>query len=305
MADKAVNRICVIFNPIAKGEGARRFREHLEALGDTCVRKPTQCAGDARRLGAEAAREGFDTIVAAGGDGTINEVVNGIGDENAFARARFGVLPLGTVNVFARELRIPAQFDAAWDIIRHGSEIQLDLGQTDFTQNNRPARRYFVQMAGAGYDAQAITLANWEYKKRIGVLAYFIAGLQALCRKQPPIHVECGAEKFPAQLVLVGNGRFYAGSFALFPRADLQDGLLEVTAFPKIGVTQLLRLGCGLLFNRLYTWGGARHLQVKELRLSSAEPVPFHVEGENTGALPVQFSVRPRALRILVNNATI
>jgi YegS/Rv2252/BmrU family lipid kinase len=253
-------------------------------------------------LGAEAVREGFDTIVAAGGDGTINEVVNGIGDENGFARVRFGVLPLGTVNVFAREVRLPTQFDAAWEIIRNGQETQIDLGLTEYSQSGSPARRYFVQMAGAGYDAQAIALANWEYKKRIGALAYFVAGLQALRLSLHAMQVDCAGETFPAQLVIVGNGRFYAGSFPLFPMADLRDGLLEVTAFPKISVARLMRVGCGLMCNRLYTWGGARHFQVRELRLTSTQPVAFHVEGENTGTLPVRFSIVPRALRLLVRN---
>jgi diacylglycerol kinase family enzyme len=228
-----------------------------------------------------------------------------MGDENGFTRTRFGVLPLGTVNVFARELRLPTQFDAAWEIVRNGEEMQIDLGQTDFTENGRPQRRYFVQMAGAGYDAQAIALANWEYKKKIGALAYFVAGVQALCRKLPDFQVDCGGKKFPAQLVLVGNGCFYAGSFRLFPLADLQDGVLEVTVFRNINFGRLLRVGCGLLCNRLYTWGGARHFQIQELRLSSSEPVAFHVEGENAGTLPVHFSIRPRALRMLVKGVSI
>jgi diacylglycerol kinase family enzyme len=76
--------------------------------------------------------------------------------------------------------------------------------------------------------------------------------------------------------------------------------MLEVTAFPKIGVVPLLRLGCGLLFNRLYTWGGARHLRVKELRIASQSPLVFHVEGENAGTLPVRFSVLPGVLRMIV-----
>src|SRR5262245_9104742 len=108
-ATKAPNqwavRICVIFNPAARGEKARRFRRHLDDIASECTFKQTAAAGDARKLAAEAVAEGFDVVVAAGGDGTLNEVLNGVGDvPDGFQRTRLGLLPLGTVNVFAREL---------------------------------------------------------------------------------------------------------------------------------------------------------------------------------------------------------
>ncbi len=110
--------ICVIFNPAARGDKARRFRRQLDDNGAQCTLKATTAPGDARRLATDAVVEGFDLIVAAGGDGTVNEVLNGIGDApDGFIRARLGVLPLGTVNVFARELKIPLKVDRAWKIV--------------------------------------------------------------------------------------------------------------------------------------------------------------------------------------------
>src|ERR1044071_1071809 len=101
-------RTCVIFNPTAKGNKARHLRERLDKIGAEAEFKATTHAGAARELARAAVDQGFDNIVAAGGDGTLNEVLNGIGDaENGFPRARLGVVPLGTVNVFARELAIP------------------------------------------------------------------------------------------------------------------------------------------------------------------------------------------------------
>lgn len=111
-------RACVIFNPTARGDKARHFRRHLEEFSDGIALKPTQAPGDGRRLATEAVRDGFDTLVAAGGDGTVNEVLNGIADApSGFARARLAVLPLGTVNVFARELGLPLQLRPAWQAI--------------------------------------------------------------------------------------------------------------------------------------------------------------------------------------------
>src|SRR5207253_6625397 len=123
----AAVRTCIIFNPTAKGNKARHFLEQLGGLATDYGLKKTTCAGDARRLAAEAVREGFETIVAAGGDGTLNEVLNGIGDApNGFEQARLGVLPLGTVNVFARELGIPIKLESAWETICRGHESRID-----------------------------------------------------------------------------------------------------------------------------------------------------------------------------------
>ena len=101
------------FNPAARGDKARRFQRHLAEIGARGTLMQTAASEDARRLGAQAVRAGFEIIVAAGGDGTINEVLNGIADvPDGFQRARLGVLPMGTVNVFARELGIPRRFDS-------------------------------------------------------------------------------------------------------------------------------------------------------------------------------------------------
>src|SRR6266480_3952128 len=121
-------RICVIFNPAARGEKALRFRAHLNRLSHQCTLKPTTAVGSGQTLAAEAVREGFETVVAAGGDGTLNEVLNGIGDEpDGYARVRLGVLPLGTVNVFAREIGMPLDLRRAWKVIRRGRESVIDL----------------------------------------------------------------------------------------------------------------------------------------------------------------------------------
>ena len=145
-------RTCVIFNPAARGEKARRFRHQLDAIGPQCALKATTAPDDARRLAAEAVADGFELIVAAGGDGTVNEVLNGIGDApDGFARARLGVLPLGTVNVFARELKIPLRIGQAWEALQRGRETRIDLPRVEFSANGVRQKKYFVQLAGAGH----------------------------------------------------------------------------------------------------------------------------------------------------------
>jgi len=293
-------KICVIFNPAARGEKARRFREHLAEMAAQAALRPTEAPGAGRRLAAEAIREGFDTLVAAGGDGTVNEVLNGIRDEpEGFARARLGVLPLGTVNVFAKELGLPSRCQDSWAVIERGRETRIDLAIADFLADGQPQRRAFVQMAGTGVDARAVELVNWRRKKRLGYMAYVLAGVQAMREPKAKIVVTAGAKTLEGEQVLIGNGRYYGGRFRLFPAADLQDGLLEVTVLPRATWRQLIRGAWGLLLNRLYTTGGVRHLQAETLQLTSTAHARFHLEGEDIGQLPVTMSVRKQVLRVL------
>lgn len=299
--DNSRVRICVIFNPVARGEKAARLRRHLDDIGSQCALKLTWAAGTARLLAAEAVREGYDTLVAAGGDGTVNEVLNGLVDEpEGLARARFAVLPLGTVNVFAREHNLPTALKPAWQVIQAGRERSIDLPIVEFGPGDRRERRAFVQLAGAGLDARAIQLVNWPAKKLIGPLAYVLAGLRAL--QEPPAAVELAAPGVTgiSPLVLVGNGRFYGGRFPVFPAADPADGRLDVTVFPRLDGRALMRLAWAHLRGHDLRTAGAVCHQLPEFELRAPEAVPLELEGDTVGTLPARFSLRPRALRILV-----
>jgi diacylglycerol kinase (ATP) len=294
-------RTCVIFNPTARGEKARHFRRHLDTIGAECVLKQTVSAGGARGLAAEAVREGFETIVAAGGDGTLNEVLNGIGDvPDGFERARLGVLPLGTVNVFAKELGLPSSLNASWLVLRAGHETIIDLPSMECTINGARERRFFAQLAGAGLDARAIELVDWQLKKKLGPLAYVWAGVMALREHASQITATNGVESATGELVLVGNGRFYGGRYRLFPEADLRDGLLEVCVFPKTNWTTLMQCAGMFFARRDLPKGVARCFRTDTLTLTSPSPTPAEVDGENVGHLPATFSIQRQKLRVVV-----
>jgi YegS/Rv2252/BmrU family lipid kinase len=291
----------VIFNPAARGEKARRFRRQLDAIGAHCAFKATAAPGDARRLAAEAVRDGFNLIAAAGGDGTVNEVLNGIGDApDGFARARLGVLPLGTVNVFARELKIPLRIERAWSVLQHGHELKIDLPRVEFSADGVLQKRYFCQLAGAGMDARAIQLVDWQHKKQVGKLAYVIAGLKALREKKPQITVRVNGQSATGELVLVGNGRLYGGSFAILPQADLCDGWLDICVLPRVNWTALLRSAPGLLLRGKLSASVAQHLSAETFELTSEVEASFELDGEWVGKLPVTFSVERGKLRVVV-----
>ena len=232
-----MDKLFVIFNPAARGEKSQRVRRFLETKASSSVTlAPTQRADEARLLAARAVSDGYRVIVAAGGDGTINEVVNGIGTSGS----ALGVLPLGTVNVFAQELGIPRQLEAAWALIQHGRPRTIDLARAE----SHGAVRYFIQLAGVGFDARAVRTASWELKKKIGPLSYVWAGLKTLSVPHARIEVSANGNGSAAGVaVLIGNGRYYGGRFTLFPKARMDDGLLDVCVFETCGYLDVLRYG--------------------------------------------------------------
>ena len=293
-------RTCVIFNPAAKGQKADRFRTLLTSISSECTLKQTTAPGDARKLAAEAVRDGFESIIAAGGDGTLNEVLNGLGDEpDGFARARIGVLPLGTVNVFARELGISTKPEAAWEILQRGNERLIDLPHVESGEGEQRRRTYFAQLAGAGLDARAIELVDWSLKKKVGPLAYIAAGLKALGEEQTSILVSDGAHTVTGELVLVGNGRLYGGEFRVFPDASLNDGKLDVCVFPKVDWPTLLKCGFPLVITGKLPASSVVRMAATSLTLVGRASARFEVDGELGGALPARFGIQPSALRVL------
>ncbi len=295
-------RICVIFNPAARGEKARRFRHLLTEIGSQSELLSTTAPGDAQRLAAEAVHAGFTRIVAAGGDGTVNEVLNGIVSASGHqSNVCLGVLPLGTVNVFAREMGIPPRLQDAWRVALQGREEVIDLPSAEYLTSTGVGTRAFVQLAGAGLDARAIELVHWPLKKKIGPLAYVWAGIQAIAEQQPMISVRTPSESVQGELVLVGNGQLYGGPYRVFPNASLQDGLLELAVFPRANWVTLLRCAPHLLLRHKLPGGPVRMLRTNTVELScSTGTVPIEVDGEWAGRLPATISIHPAALRVVV-----
>ncbi|MEP6662661.1 MAG: diacylglycerol kinase family protein [Verrucomicrobiota bacterium] len=293
-------RICVIFNPAARGEKAAKLQHILHAFARDCTCKPTSFAGEAQLLAAQAVRDGFDTIIAAGGDGTLNEVLNGFGDvPDGFGQARLGILPLGTINVFARELKIPLKLEKAWELISQNRETLIDLPQAEFISGGKTVTRYFAQLAGAGLDAKAVALVDWNWKTKVGPLAYVTAGFRALQSKQSEISVVTPTGSAQGELVLIGNGKLYGGNFTIFPHADLQDGEFDICVVPKVNLRVLLQVGAGYLTGNFHRFSGAKLLRASSATLSSDEKTFFQLDGEDAGELPARLSLHPKKIRVL------
>ena len=300
-----MHRVFAIFNPAARGEKSQRLSQFLEskAVGDSGLTlAQTRGPGDARPLAMQAVADGYEIVVAAGGDGTINEVVNGIGRSGV----ALGVVPLGTANVFARELGIPLDFAGAWAVIERGRTRVIDLPLARFGG----AERYFVQLAGVGLDAAVVRAASWGLKKRIGPLSYIWAGLKTVSREHALVEVglENATPRARGMAVLIGNGRFYGGPFKLFPEAKLDDGRLDVCVFENVGHLNVLRYAQAALRGAHTRLRDVQYFQADQFVCRVASPdsdagaaaVPFELDGEDVGQAPVRFSVLPHALRVVV-----
>lgn len=255
----------------------------------------------ARTLAAEAVRDGFEVIAAAGGDGTIHEVLNGLADTpDGLARVRFGVIPLGTANAFAREHRLPRDIRRAWGVVCAGREARVDLLRVEFQAGGHARWGVAAQLGGAGVDARAVELVQWQSKQRWGWASYVLAGLRAVADKPPPVTVHSGDRVVSGEQVLIGNGRLYAGPFVVFPAASPCDGRLDVCVVPRVRWTTVLACCWGVATNRLSRVGQARHFQAEAVSLTAPGRVPLELDGEVVGELPATCSVLPGALRLLV-----
>jgi len=286
---KKKQKILVILNPAARGERANAQREKIAALSLRLVVQLTNSPGDARTMAQQAVKDGYGTVVAAGGDGTVNEVVNGL----AGAEVNFGILPVGTMNVFATELGIPGDLAKAWQIIDDGFVRQVDLP--------RAGEEYFVQLAGAGLDAEVVQRTTPDSKKALGPMSYLITLAQVAARKPPTVHIDpIDGPPREGSFVLVGNGRLYGGPFVLFKDARLDDGLLDVLVFKNQSHWDLIRYFQAIAFGNHPGLPDVEYFQTRGLRLMSREYVPMELDGELTGSLPVELGFSSRKLSVLV-----
>ena len=269
----------IIFNPKARSEKSRELADVLREIAPEAELRMTSEAGDAKRLAAEAAGEGFRIVTAAGGDGTVNDVANGlVGTDVAL-----GVLPVGTMNVFSKEHGLPENLADAWAVIRAGNQREIDLLAANDT--------HFIQLAGVGLDAQVVKETTWESKKNLGPLSYLISAAQIAARTPPKLVIEAGGARSEGSFVLIGNGRYYGAKLVLFPKARVDDGLLDVLIFKNIGYLDIAKYLTGVLMKRHTGMDGVEYFQTSEVRVHSAQQVPVEVDGELSGELPVTFRV--------------
>lgn len=285
-------RYPVLFNPKARSQRGHRALEFLMDNAVGLALYATRSAAEAGALAARFAEQGEEFVIAAGGDGTLNAVVKGL----AGSKSALGILPTGTMNVFARELGIPYDnLDRAFEVILEGNVREVDL----FEANGMP----FVQMAGVGLDAAVIEETTWESKKMLGPLAYLLAAVKVLGDEPPMMEVvTVEGRREEGVAVLAGNGSLYGGQFKLFHRADNQDSKLDVLVFKKAGYKLVLNSLRGIALGGVdFDNSMVAYFQTEGLTVTAEQEVPLEVDGELVGrAKKVVFrDDQPERLRVL------
>jgi len=289
-------RVLIVFNPAA-GAGRRRRLIRAVAALRACGLAPdlaeTRGPGDGESLAREAASRGIGVVVAAGGDGTIAEVAAGL----AGSGATLGLLPLGTANVLALELGIPFAPERAAEVLATGRTRLLRPGLARFEDGRR---RLFVQMLGAGFDAEVVAQLDLRLKRRIGRAAYVWQSLRELPRYGfPPIGVVADGVPMHAASVIVTKGRLYAGHHRIAPAADPLSPGFQLVLFRHPGALHAALAGAALPLGLIPRLPGVAVLPAGRVALSAEGEVPTQCDGDPAGSLPVSIDDAPAPLPLL------
>lgn len=287
----------VILNPGAgSADEATSLRTEIERLGDVTIQE-TARQGDATRFAREALAREYDLIVAAGGDGTINEVVNGLAAN--WDHSTFGVIPLGTGNDFCRTIDMPQDIHAAVETLLRGDSHVLDVVRVD-----SDAVRYFINVSAGGFSGLVNERLTSEAKATWGPLAYLrsaLAALPDLADYRMTIRFD---DEEPQQLVaynvVVANARFVAGGVPIAPEALLDDGLMDVVIIPAASLPRLATLVPSIMLGRHLQHEDVIYRRVHTVAIDSTPGMWFNTDGELVGNEPATFSVQTQALRVIV-----
>jgi diacylglycerol kinase (ATP) len=253
----------------------------------------TKKRGDAEKLSRAVVRAGRRYIVAAGGDGTLNEVINGV--VGATRRPRIGLLPLGTGNDFARTLGLPFSLEENIDILRASKTCAIDVVRV---QSRRT--RYFINVSAGGFSGIVRNKITPEIKRKWGPLAYIrgaAAALPNLHAYKTRIVIDDGEELSTAVYnVVIANGRFVAGGLPIAPKADPSDGLLDVILIPKRSPAEIALLAAEIILGKHFSSSVVIFRRARKIAVRSRPGMWFNVDGELVGSAPAEFQIVPRAI---------
>lgn len=304
-------RLIVIANPTA-GLSAGRVSRHklldaaqrdLEKSGLSVEMRLETDGAAVVETAYQAARDGYETVVAAGGDGTVNAVVNGLmrAAAEGIATPVLGVLPLGTGNVFAFNMNIPRGWKPACRVIRDGLTRSIDVGHAREIESD--AGRYFLLMAGIGFDAKVIENTSLRLKFVLRDFAYVLKTLQNVVLHQgTQLTLRFQDGKVYANegwLVMVGNAASYAWDIKVTSHAQLDDGMLDVCVMPFTNKLVSIQQAMQILTGQHIERGIAHYWKTAGVCIESEPPVPVQLDGDEWAHTPLELSIRHKALRVL------
>ncbi|HEV2198127.1 MAG TPA: diacylglycerol kinase family protein [Candidatus Acidoferrum sp.] len=298
----------LIHNPNAGngGHGRRHLldqaRHIFASRGIDADLAETTGPGHATEIAARAAAENRGLVIACGGDGTLNEIVNGLAAHQNGHRVPLALLPGGTANILAKELDLPWDIPKAAEKLAHGTVKEIALGlATPLEQPEK--KKYFLSVAGAGPDGMIVYSFDLGLKSRVGILAYWWEGVREVFRyKFPHFRVISGERKIDASLVIVGRTQNYGGPFKITTEADLFEDHFEILTLSTRSGLRYLSYLPSLWLNKLRGTEGVEFFKSDSLICEplDSNPVYAQIDGEPLARLPVEFRIIPRALKLLV-----
>lgn len=288
-------RTCLIINPVAgQAKPGSALPRILECLDEACEQievRETTSRGDAERFARELQAGTWDRAVVVGGDGTINEVLNGIP-----VGLPLGIIPLGTANVLARELKIPINdLPAACRLLREGVPRPIDLGLCN--------GRRFALMAGIGFDAEVVREVPPNIKDLIGAPAYVLSAFRRLAEIPSPLTYRLilpGSKVLARGMMLVvANAASYGGPVRIAPLASLDDGYLDLCLFRERNKLAFLGQIFNVLMRRQLLDPRFSYHRAQHVRIECDPPAAVQLDGDYFGTTPVDISVLPAAIPIL------
>ncbi len=289
-------RARLIYNPTAGRELIKKqlpqILDVLEQAGYETSCRATQGRWHAAKEAARAAERGYDVVIAAGGDGTIHEVVNGIASHQN--PPKLGILPAGTTNDFARALGIPRNLSQACEVIASGKTMPVDLG--------RYGERYFINVAAVGWLAQVAHEAPSRLKTIVGSLAYYAKALEKLGSGLKPFSIQIRTSQREWQgdisLLLLTNSVSVGGFEKIAPEACLNDGYLDVLIIPKVTIPELLQIAAQAYKGEHISNSRIIYFQTDQVEIKAVDSLPLNLDGEWGGEITAPFSVMPRHLEV-------
>jgi len=300
----------IIVNPIAEaGAVGKRWpliREFLLAQGASFDAVLTEGIGHATELAQLALEEGHETIVVVGGDGTLNEVVNGLFFEGRIPpNVSIGVIPGGTGADFVRTLGISHDYEEACRCLLEGETRPIDIGEIVCVREGKEVRRYFINVAGLGFDGEVAERVNRYAWKWLGGTIPYLTGLLVtlITYKNKSIEISFDGEEMrgKATSVIACNCRYFGGGMKIAPNASPDDGFFDLVVIGDLGKMEFLAnvpkvyKGTHLTHPKVYEYRG-----IKEVRVESKERMLLQADGELIGESPASFRIIHRALRVIV-----
>ncbi len=289
---KLQKRAVEVFEPKTTAE------EIIKEVKESCVKENikldiefTKHPKHAMEL-AKGAKNKYDMVIVAGGDGTVNEVINGISG----SKITLVIIPFGSTNVLALELGIPFNTKKASELIAHGKRLKIDLG---YVKTNKETR-YFSMMLDIGFIPKLIEGINPKVKKGWGNLAYLLSGIQQLLTyKWHKIHIEHKSHSV-GYFVTISNSKDYAGEYQIADRASITDGLLDLVVINRKSWWQIIKLISSVSRGESNTFFKGEYYHIKEAHIYSKHKVLVQVDGELIGTAPIDVKVAPKALTVMV-----